>query len=66
MSFYNVLRNVRFSLCCLMVNLLMGTINVRDEYSARGPLIMGLKNAIDDCGQHGVECVGIGILTGHM
>ena len=42
------------------------TINVRDEYGARGPLIKGLKDAIDDCGQHGVECVGIGILTDHV
>jgi len=41
------------------------TINV-DEYSARGPLVMGLKNAIDECGQNGVECVGIGILTDHV
>lgn len=42
------------------------TINVKDEYSARGPLVKGLKNAIDECGQHGVECVGIGILTDHV
>jgi cobalamin biosynthesis protein CobT len=39
-------------------------INISD-YS-RGPLVMGLKNAIDECGQHGVECVGIGILTDHV
>ena len=42
------------------------TINVKDEYSYRDTLVMGLKNAIDDCGQHGVECVGIGILTDHV
>ena len=42
------------------------TINVRDEYSARGPLVKGLKDAIDECGEHGVECVGVGILTDHV
>jgi len=42
------------------------TINVRDEYSPRGPLVMGLKDAIDECGEHGVECVGVGILTDHV
>ena len=39
------------------------TINIDDDYGSRGSLVMGLKNAIDECGQHGVECVGIGILT---
>ena len=42
------------------------TINVRDEYSARSPLVKGLKDAIDECGEHGVECVGVGILTDHV
>lgn len=42
------------------------TINVTDGYSERGPLVKGLKNAIDECGQNGVECVGIGILTDHV
>ena len=42
------------------------TINVRDEYSVRGPLVKGLKDAIDECGEHGVECVGVGILTQHV
>ena len=42
------------------------TINVRDEYSVRGPLVKGLKDAIDECGEHGVECVGVGILTDHV
>lgn len=42
------------------------TINVRDEYSSRGPLVKGLKDAIDECGEHGVECVGVGILTDHV
>jgi hypothetical protein len=41
------------------------TINV-DAYSARGPLVAGLKNAIDECGKNGVECVGVGILTDHV
>lgn len=39
-------------------------INIGDY--GRGPLVLGLKNAIDECGQHGVECVGIGILTDHV
>lgn len=39
-------------------------INIRDY--GRSPLVLGLKNAIDECGQHGVECVGIGILTEHV
>ena len=39
-------------------------INIR-EYG-RSSLVLGLKNAIDECGQHGVECVGIGILTEHV
>jgi cobaltochelatase CobT subunit len=38
------------------------TINV----SGRGTLVAGLKNAIDECGKNGVECVGIGILTDHV
>ena len=42
------------------------TINVSDDYSARSTLVMGLKNAIDECGQNGVECVGIGILADHV
>jgi cobalamin biosynthesis protein CobT len=42
------------------------TINIRDTYDERGPLVKGLKNAIDECGEHGVECVGIGILTDHV
>jgi len=42
------------------------TINVRDEYSVRGSLVKGLKDAIDECGEHGVECVGVGILTDHV
>lgn len=41
-------------------------INIHNEYDRRGPLIKGLKNAIDECGEHGVECVGIGILTEHV
>jgi len=36
------------------------TINIHGDY---GSLTKGLKNAIDECGEHGVECVGIGILT---
>ncbi len=35
------------------------------EYG-RGPLIKALKSAIDECGQNGVECVGVGILTEHV
>lgn len=34
--------------------------------SGRGHLVKGLKNAIDECTQNGVECVGIGILTDHV
>jgi cobaltochelatase CobT len=41
------------------------TINI-DAYSARGPLVAGLKLAIDECGKNGVECVGVGILTDHV
>jgi cobalamin biosynthesis protein CobT len=40
------------------------TINVSDY--ERGPLVAGLKDAIDSCGKNGVECVGIGILTEHV
>lgn len=41
-----------------------GSINTGDSgYSPRGPLVLGLKNAIDECTRHGVECVGVGILT---
>lgn len=39
-------------------------INISDY--TREPLVQGLKNAIDECGEHGVECVGIGILTDHV
>lgn len=40
------------------------TINIHDY--GRGPLVAGLKMAIDECGKNGVECVGIGILTDHV
>lgn len=40
------------------------TINISDY--GGGPLVKGLKNAIDECIQNGVECVGIGILTNHV
>ena len=39
-------------------------INISDY--GRGPLVKGLKDAIDECTQHGVECVGVGILTDHV
>ncbi len=42
------------------------TINVHDDYYGRGPLISGLKMAIDECTKNGVECVGVGILTDHV
>ena len=42
------------------------TINLYDPYNHSGPLIGALKNAIDECGKNGVECVGIGILTEHV
>ena len=44
-------------------------ININDSLIndyGRGPLVKGLKDAIDECGQHGVECVGVGILTEHV
>ncbi len=42
------------------------TINIKDQYSERGPLVGGLKNAIQECSKNGVECVGVGILTDHV
>lgn len=39
-------------------------ININEYH--REPLVQGLKNAIDDCGKHGVECVGVGICTDHV
>ncbi|RTL05346.1 VWA domain-containing protein [Candidatus Dependentiae bacterium] len=42
------------------------TINISDVYGERSPLVLGLKNAIEECTVNGVECVGIGILTGHV
>jgi len=32
----------------------------------RGHLVTALKMAVDECPKHGVECVGIGILTNHV
>ena len=38
------------------------TINVSDEsILLRGPLVKGLKDAIDECGEHGVDVLGVGI-----
>lgn len=38
------------------------TVNCGD----RGVLVGALKQAIDECGKTGVECVGVGILTDHV